>query len=78
MNVNELRIAGHFEIPDAQVDDVVEVALRVRIVGLRRDQIDVSGHGNEETIPGALLVEAVAADWPEPAPLPADYWETAE
>lgn len=79
MIVNELRIAGAFEIADAAVGDEVEVALRVRIYSIERDTIDVAGFGwpDGSTLPGGLRVQAVAvpAVFGEVA---ADYADSAE
>lgn len=60
MDVNELRVVGHFEIPDARVRDEVEVTLRCRIYSIEVDRIDVSAYGGEEYADGGLRVMAVS------------------
>lgn len=83
MVANEIRIAGTIEVPHVEVDDEFTLEVRVRVFSIERDQIDVAGYGDETAkLPGGLRMLAVAVrDWEseptEPAPLPADYWETA-
>ena len=83
MLVNEIRIAGAhgIEIPNVEVDDEFTLEVRLRVFALQREDVDVSDASGEASLPGSLRLEAVAVPvegWPEPAPLPPDYWETAQ